>query len=374
MQGETSRSRPRKLRLIAGLFLGVLAAFTLAGNTLQALTLPKVHLAAASSGKLILEFRGSATVRPEAEKEIANPAGWKVAKVFVNKGDHVRKGETLIEYDDREAKEQLLSEQSALKKMELSIEDLQLDYIKAAQEGDESAKQQAASKIEIAKLDLSNQQRHIQLLQDKLEEGRRIAAPFDGVVTEVNAAQGSPSSGAPDIRMFDPAQGYRFEMRVPEPIVDRLRVGEQLDVRIPDDESHPAVPGTIADIRESAATGDVAGEPAGTERTSTLVVSLQGNQFQGGERVRLDIRLAGSAEMPLIPSDAVHKDNEGVFVYIVEEKQGPLGNAYYAVRVPITISEANDSTTAVDSGLFEQQQVIVASSEPIMDGMRVRIY
>jgi hypothetical protein len=60
-------------------------------------------------------------------------------------------------------------------------------------------------------------------------------------------------------------------------------------------------------------------------------------------------------------------------VYTVEERKGPLGNAFHATRRNVKISDAHDGMTAISEGLFEREQVIVESGQPIMDGDRVRL-
>ncbi|GJM81129.1 hypothetical protein HMSSN139_36250 [Paenibacillus sp. HMSSN-139] len=65
------------------MFIGMLLIFTLLGNTLQGLTLPKVLTAEASPGELVHSFQGTAVLQYGAERDLANPEGWKAAKVLV---------------------------------------------------------------------------------------------------------------------------------------------------------------------------------------------------------------------------------------------------------------------------------------------------
>lgn len=51
-------------------------------------------------------------------------------------------------------------------------------------------------------------------------------------------------------------------------------------------------------------------------------------------------------------------------MYTVEEKKGPLGNAFHAVRRSVKVVESNEQAAAIE-GLFGQESVIVESSEPL---------
>ncbi|WP_052350715.1 efflux RND transporter periplasmic adaptor subunit [Paenibacillus gorillae] len=378
-----ARLRKRRIRLIAALFFGLLVVLTLTGNTLQALTLPKVYTAQTKKGELTHAFKGSGTVVPAEIRELANPAGWKVAKVLVKQGERVSKGQALVQYNDSEAKQQLAEAQSALKKLQLSMEGLEHSYIQAVTDGDEAAKLSAKLAIETAKLDIADQKQRIQLQQAGRAENRQLVAPFDGIVAEIGATEGLGSSGVPDIKLTNMAKGFRVEILIPSTIAELLSEGDKLEMQLTGEEER-IVEGEITAMKSNSAGGND-GEPGGggagglgevqgqgMNSTTMVTLAVEGKGMKGGERVGLYLSKVKSAAAILVPNDAVHKDVEGAYVYTVEEHQGPLGNAYYVVRTPIEIADANETTTAVSQGLFDQQNVIVSSSEPVIDGVRVR--
>ncbi|MFF2092783.1 efflux RND transporter periplasmic adaptor subunit [Paenibacillus sp. NPDC058174] len=374
-----ARSRKRRIRLIAALFFGLLIVLTLTGNTLQALTMPKVYTAQTKKGELAHAFKGSGTIVPAEIRELVNPAGWKVAQVLVKQGDRVSKGQALVQYDDSEAKQQLAEAQSALKKLQLSMEGLEHSYIQAVTDGDESAKLSAKLAIETAKLDIADQKQRIQLQQAGRAENRQLVAPFDGVVAEIGATEGLGSSVVPDIKLTNAAKGFRVEMQIPSTIAELLSEGDKLELQLTGDEGR-IMEGKITGMKSDSAggnTGELAGGGTGglgqgVGSTTVVTLGVEGKGVKGGERALLNLSKVKSEAAILVPNDAVHKDVDGAYVYTVEEHQGPLGNAYYVKRTPIEIADANETTTAVSGGLFDQQNVIVSSSEPVIDGVRVR--
>ncbi len=369
--------RQRQIRMISGLFVALLVICTLLGNTIQALTLPKVVTMQTTKGSLVHSYQGSATVRPEEERDLINPMNWDVEKLLVQVGDKVEKGQILVEYDDRDAVQQLADAQSTLKKLKLSMKQLEQQYIQAMQSEDETAKSSASSAIELAKIDIETQKAHIDRGKNDLEDQRHMIAPFAGVVTDVNAVVGLASSGEPDIRLSNSAKGFGFELQIPADIAALLKEGEALDVLLPG-EKNQILAGSVASIEAGNGPSfedglTAAGGSQSPIATEKLTVALQDKSLQGGERVKVQILKSSNTEEILISNQAILEDNEGSYVYVVEERQGALGNAYYAARTPIKKSDSNGSTTAVSEGLFEQQQIIIVGDHAIMDGTRVRL-
>jgi RND family efflux transporter MFP subunit len=375
LQGEERIAGARKkwLRLAAGIFVAVLALLTLAGNTLQAMTLPKAYTAETQEGELTYEFRGTATVVPGEARELANPAGWKVVKVLVAKGESVAKGQPLVEYDDSEAEQGLADTRSALKKLELSMESLQHHYKLAYAGEDETARIGAKLAIETAKLDIADLKRRLEGQESAREKNRQLAAPFDGTVLEVGATEGTSGPGAADIVMSNGAKGFVAELAMPEMVADLLEPGEELELLLEGKDSR-MVAGSILSVEATGSQtggGEGAGDGEGVLVKAT--VSLKDEKLRGGEKLHANLDMTGEGRGVLVPSDAVRRDLEGTYVYTLEERLGLLGNAYYIVRTPIVVSGSDEAATLVESGLFQAQKIVVGSSEPIMDGMRVRI-
>jgi RND family efflux transporter MFP subunit len=368
-------ARKRKLRLIGGLFTLFLIAFTLFGNTLLALTLPKVVTSEASKGELANFYKGSAVLRPVQELELTNPAGWKVMKVLVGKGENVQKGQSLIMYDSTEAKQQIEDEQAALQKLELTISLLENDYIEAAHKEDHTPLLQAQAALEGAKIDRDIQKKHIQAAQKKLLSNQKLVAPFAGIITDIKAMEGLAVGGA-DIRLSNSSKGFQFELKIPVSIAALLTIGEEMEAQLMEKKSR-LIQGNISSMEDSepenASSLSLQGATSTDEPATRVVVAVQDKTVKGGESVRVNIAKKGSEDTLLIASTAIRKDQTGTYVYTIETRQGPLGNAFYAVRRPITILNANEHTTAVSEGLFDKEQVITESSVPLMDGDRIRL-
>ena len=380
MEEPKSRSRQHKIRLIAGLFVALLVGFTLAGNSLRALTMPKVYLALATPGEVTHDYDGSATIQPGGMKDIANPAGWKVTKVLVKQGDKVHQGQPLIEYDASEALQQLADMQSDLKKLNLSLDQLHANFITAASGGDESAKINARVAIETAKLDIATQQQHMEQLKDSIAEDRQVVAPFAGIVMNIHAVPGLVSGGEPDISLSNLAKGYQISLIVPGDVASLLGIGDTLDQITLIGPKSRQLSGTISAIEEQTDSGGL-GLPTGgdgfssnktEESPSSVTVTFKSGDIQAGERVGVKISKSDAQKAVTVANATVHHDEQGNYVYTLRAEEGPLGNAYYVVRTPIKIASANQYVTAVSEGLYEQQEVVIDSTAFLIDGVRVR--
>ncbi|CAM3238911.1 hypothetical protein PALU110988_10660 [Paenibacillus lupini] len=379
MEERKSGFSKRKIRLFAALFLALLAICTLAGNTLRGLSLPKVYTQLAAKGSVTHEYEGHATVQPGQTQDITNPAGWKVKKVLVKQGDKVSIRQKLIEYDVSEALLQLEDMHTNLKKQQLSMTQLQTNYIAAVTDGDEGTLAAAKLAIESAKLDIALQEQHIKSLQKSIAEGQSAMAPFAGVVTQVNALGGAVPGGSPDIVLANSAKGYEIRLQIPGDVAGLLKVGETLDQITVTGKASRQISGTLVTIEDGVLGGEVlppTGDSSGTNESagqpSSVTVSLKDDKLKGGERVQVKIAKTSEEQTVTVPNEAVHHNDLGAYVFTLESKEGPLGNAYYAIETQIKITDSNAYVTSVAGGLFEQQEVIVNSTGFLIDGTRVR--
>lgn len=104
-----------------------------------------------------------------------------------------------------------------------------------------------------------------------------------------------------------------------------------------------------------------------------VTVRLTGQQwFQGTASGKL---LLSQTEHDLcVPTQAVHSDNRGTFVYVLEERETVLGIQNVLMRVPVAVVETGRMLTAVSSVMLEAaSQVVVSSTKPLSESASVRV-
>jgi RND family efflux transporter MFP subunit len=178
-----------------------------------------------------------------------------VMSVNVKEGDHIKKGQLLEEMDDR-------IEQLAVKTAQIkAASTAELD----AEKADLAVKQSVlkrktdtfnqsgynTSEIEEAKLDVTTDEKRVQLAQEEQAEAAltaqseqakidtmRIVAPFDGTVLKINSHAGETSDphspdGAIQVVKNDPLYVEIGELTTKQ--AGMLKIGQKLGVRYPDE-------------------------------------------------------------------------------------------------------------------------------------------
>ncbi len=72
-----------------------------------------------------------------------------------------------------------------------------------------------------------------------------------------------------------------------------------------------------------------------------------------------------------VSSNALHLDGRGYFVYVIEERQGVLGNTYVVIKRRIDLIEMDDNLAAVEGNLTAIDKVIYYSDKELYDGCAV---
>jgi RND family efflux transporter MFP subunit len=362
----------KRIRHAIVLFIAALLGFTLYSNTLLTMNLPKVWAEEASSGQLIQNFSGSGMLQPISVVELNNNAGWVVKEVRIKVGDRVTKGQPLVTYNSREAEDRIQDDEANLARLQLVMEGLEEQCIKALHNADDEMIREAKRNLDIAQLESGVQDRKLRSMRDNLKNFRQITAPFDGVITQVSAIKGLPSGQAgADVRLSQDDLGYQFTLDIPSSITDQMEIGKKIKVDIKIKGKAQSLDGQIKRIENMRADNEEVGKQNAIKR---VLIWVQSKQLEGGEQANVNLSMSSeSSEGMLIPLKAIHGEGTEPFIFVIEEKTGPLGNTYLARKVAIDVGESNDVEAVALSGAYPGQFIIIESSEPLQDGIRVRL-
>ncbi|MDT8975339.1 biotin/lipoyl-binding protein [Paenibacillus sp. chi10] len=373
--------KKRKIVWLSGLFFSLLLFLTLASNTLLTLHLPKVRTEEGRVGELVTTWRGTARLMPRQHIDLSNKAEWFIKDVHVKEGDRVAKGQTLITYENPAAAQEILDVQAGLAGQRLSLADLQEAYIEAVQNNDELQARRTKRELERARLAIGVQERKLSTLKSEEIERRRLIAPFDGVVTQVLATPKLPSgSGGADISLANRQQGYQFEIVIPDAFGRELRTGEKMRVQIEHEEANVPVEGSITDIRPmpgvnggASLQGEAEGNASQANASQRVIVKVQHPNVQANELVSVELTQTKKSDGGMLVSNqAIRQAGKDIYVLVIKEQSGPLGNIFIASKLTVQLGGTNGQETLVQ-GVYPKTQIIVESSEPLTDGQRVRI-
>lgn len=238
------------------------------------------------------------TVASEQKIHISARIPAHVAEVFVTAGDAVKKGDVLLTLDDREIREQLLAAEAQLKQAETEYERARQLFernatTQQALTAAESAYQAARARVDQVRVMLSYTQ---------------VTSPIDGIVTERRVEVGDLAApGMILTAVYDPMR-MRLEAPVPLRLVDRLALGQDVEVAL--DRPKRTVKGKVTEIVSEA-------DP--TTRTQLVKVHLEdvAGQVLPGVFGRLWVDEEPRPAL-LVPANAVRRTGQLETVRVVE--------------------------------------------------------
>ena len=68
-----------------------------------------------------------------------------------------------------------------------------------------------------------------------------------------------------------------------------------------------------------------------------------------------------------------YQDNQGDFVFAVEEKNTVLGTQNVLVRIPVTVLEVGQSQTSIEGAISPEDSIVVQSTRSPEAGSKVRV-
>lgn len=309
--------------------------------------------------------RATGELRARLQATVSAKASGTILRVHVQPGDRVRKGEALVELDPVTLRIQLDQARAARKTALAVRQNAAADLARTQQLREADAAPQAVLDQVVAgaaQADGGFEQADatVRLLEQHLRDSV-LRAPFDGVVTARMKNVGDAVSTMPPTPVATLVATGDLEVRlsVPEGLVDPLRAGAVLHGR--------TLPGR-APFEAKVTSVGVTVDPA-TRAVEVLANVRQDRGSQGALRagglVEVDLGGTAAGEGPFVPAQAVGREGEGRFVWIVE------GGA--ARRRKVEVEAVTPQWVRVRAGLGAGEQVVIEGAAGLSDGLRVAV-
>jgi len=282
-----------------------------------------------------------------------------VQRLYVDRGDQVRKGQLLAMLEAPEMEQQYLSNKSSEKKVYSdylyakqvyerlvdaskttgAVADMELDRAKSAMESAQAAYD--ASKAGTAGI-------------VQLQQYLRIIAPFDGVITERNLSVGALAGTSAGQPLFLMAQGdkLRLTLSLPEKHAASVRQGMPVTFTI------SSQPGKTFEAILSRTSGLLDQQ----DRSLTLEfdVNNMSGELRGGDYAQVKLKLQRKSPTYWVPANSVLTTQSGTYVLTQNDDE--------IKRVPIKEGIRLDSLTEVFGHVSARDQIILKPSEEIKEG------
>jgi HlyD family secretion protein len=353
-------------------------------------------------------------IEPMQNFEAHSPVPTTVKRLFVKEGDHVHRGQLLLQLDDADLRSQAARAQALMKAAQADQSDLttggtheemltldsqlikarnvrdsdqrNLDALRRLQqEGAASAGEvkQAEDELQRAQADASlleekRKERYSQPEAAKVQaqgaeaqaaydaaadalEKSSVRAPFDGIVYALPVKQGAYVQTGDLLLQEGDLSKMLVRTFVDEPDIGRLTTGQKIEV------TWDAVPGRIWDGTVSSVPSTVKLRGARNVGEVTCTVDNHDLRLLPNVNVGVTVITAEHSGVLTLRREAVRMDDTKPYVYQVVD--GKL------TRRDVEVSLQNLTRVEITGGLPENAEIALSSadSKPLADGARVRV-
>jgi HlyD family secretion protein len=374
----------------------------------------KVHAVTVQRGPIRSLVSTNGKVEPIQNLEAHAPIATTVKRLLVKEGDHVRRGQLLVQLDDADIRTQAARAQQQIKTAQAdqsalgtggtqeevltlnaqlvkartalstaqhnldSLHRLQKDgaaspgEVRQAEDGFKAAQADIAfleqkqkdrySRPEVARVTarLTEAQAAYDAAEDALTKSS-VRAPFDGLVYAVPVKQGAFVQTG-DL-LLQEADLSRVLVRafVDEPDIGRLQIGQKVEV------TWDAIPGRIWSGAVSTIPSTVKLRTNRNVGETTCTVDNHDLRLLPNINVGVTIVAAEQNHVLTLQRDALHTDDNKLYVFGIVDNR--------LKREPVEISLQNLTRVEIASGLTEGASVALPAEEnkPLFDGARVKV-
>ncbi len=340
----------RMVGLLAFLALGACSKGDDASASVGVAAVIGAETAVARDGPFTETVGAIGTVEPRAGHVavLSAPVATRVAAVMVSAGQHVTKGEVLLEFE----KTAIAAEaQSA----EASLVTVQQAYDRAQRMVNEGIA--ARRDLEAASAELSKAKATVAAAR-RVAELATVRAPLTGVVTRMNATLGaSVDPSQPLVVVADPTE-VDIVLSLPPADAARVRQGAKVLLHtgaVPNGEAL----GEAAVVAVSGIVDSATHSVAVRARSGTLVRALRIGETLFGEVV-----LATRPHAIIIPSQAIVPEGDGYKVFVVDS--GGIAHAR-----EITIGGRTSDSAEITKGLEAGERVVTYGAYGVTDSAKI---
>ncbi len=217
------------------------------------------------------------------------------------------------------------------------------------------------SALSVSQAQLSRLQEELAPYQEILENQGNVTAQAGGMVTEIYVEAGGRVPDAAAMLLTDDSLPCQFKVVLDKEQKKYVGFGDKVSLKL--DGSRDPVEAQVNYFFESLSA------PGSFE---TLIDLPEGTGFPGLSG-KLICSKQGEKYKCCISPGALHKDNLRDYVYVLDQREGILGQEYYVSEVTVKVLDQNDNWVAVESGaLDDESRIITTADQEISRGDVVR--
>jgi len=315
--------------------------------------------AVAESRDISFSINAAGEIGPADQVSVRPEVNGRILELPVDIGDAVHKGEVLFQLDDRDLQIEKESQQTAIERATLQLEQAERNYLRSQSLFDEKLIskelfEDTATAYELAKNSLAQSEKSLELVQDRLRK-TRIVAPFDCTVLTRPVSVGQAVSGSggfnsgTEVLTIANLNDMIINAHINQADVARLKVKQEVNVQV------EAVPGLkmTGMVERIAPQATIRNNIKGFE--VRILLSNVDPRVRPGMTASIQIPVASAANVVAVPLAAVFTEREPGsqmserFVYVIK-------NGQYERR-PVQIGVSDYFYAEVEKGLSPGETV-----------------
>ncbi|UCI23498.1 efflux RND transporter periplasmic adaptor subunit [Mesorhizobium sp. B2-8-5] len=288
----------------------------------------------------------------------AEESGLRLTEVLAAEGDRVRAGDVIARLDDSLLKAQLAEQKAAVAQAQATLDSAlsaaaRADKLLASNAVSAETAEEKATAVKTGKAGVEQAEAAADRLQAELDR-TTIRAPFDGIVSSKPAVTGSIVQAGTELMKIIRDGRLEVGVLVPEKDLAAISVGQAANII---DASGRAFSGSVSSIAETV---------NATTRLATVYVAVgEGSGLKPGMFARVTIETASSRRLAVAETALVWHDSKPA-VFVID------GESKVSAR-PVATGARQNGRVAIESGLSEGEQVVVAGAGFLNDGNLVRV-
>ncbi len=329
-----------------------------------------VAIEAATAGPLQRDLHALGTITPLAQVTLRSQIDGELLKLHFTEGEAVARGQLLAEIDARPYLAALAAAEGELARTQALLDNAEADlqrYRKLARQEAVAGQQLDTAEAQVRAYAAQRQRNQAQVADARrLLDHTRIVAPHDGRIglRRVDAGNHVRADDANGLTTLVQTRPTSALFSISETRLDILRQAQARDAALrvqawDADDRRLLAEGTLEalDNRIQAASGTVKLRA----RFPNADESLFPNQF-----VNIRLAVVQQDHVITIPTAAIQYGSEGAFVFVIGEDSR-------ASRRVLELGPANAGRIVVQSGLTENERVVVEGVDRLHDGRDVQI-
>ncbi len=293
------------------------------------------------------------TLVPCDSVDLKSEVNSKVEQIFFNDGSIVKKGDTLIQFDESQAQAEVKEAEARYRKAKIEYE--LLDKLAGRGAAAKIKKEQAFSDMQMASAQLNSAKVRL--------EKYKILAPFGGMIGIKHISIGQFIQSGMDLVKLVDNHPLKVDFSVAEVDIDKIYVGQEMKIFVGGDTFQNYTAKISAIEPESDKVSHSFKVRAVLDIPEEIAVSSQ--ILKPGRFVKVRITVNGGEKGIIVPESAIEKSGNENMVYIVSDGM--------AIRRLVTTGMRKDGNIEIITGINEGDLVITKGKDGVSDGRAVRI-